>query len=295
MLERGTVSQSAVDEAERDTLDFRQNVQTQENTLNLIPAERQALQAERALQRARLAGARLDLERTTIVAPFDCRVAEVRAERSQYATQGQVLVVADSIGVSEVTAQVPLAKLINLVRQGGTVPTDASQVMAKLPDLLSLSAVVRLGGGVDIEWRARFTRVSDTIDPETRTVGVIVAVDDPYRQAIPGVRPPLSKNMYVEVELRGTPRPGQIVIPRAALHERRVYVVGAEDRLAMRDVEIAFFQADFAVIKRGLAAGERVVVSDPIPAIEGMLLEAIDDGAARDRLIAAAEGEGRVR
>ena len=126
LLKRGTVSQSAVNEGERDTLGFHQNVQIQENTLNLIPAERQALQAERALQRAQLAGAHLDLERTTIVAPFDCRVAEVRAERSQYATQGQILVAADSIGVSEVTAQVPLAKLINLVRQGGTVPTDAS-------------------------------------------------------------------------------------------------------------------------------------------------------------------------
>ena len=295
LLKRGAVSQAAVDQEERNTLGFRQNVQTLENTLNLIPAERQALAAERALQRAQLRGARLDLERTTIVAPFDCRVAEVRVERSQYVTQGQVLVVADSIGVSEVTAQVPLAKLINLVRRGGTVPADASQMMARLPELLSLSAVVRLGGGVDIEWQARFARVSDTIDPETRTVGVIVAVDNPYRQAIPGVRPPLSKNMYVEVELRGRSRPGQIVIPRAALHQGRVYVVGAGNRLEMRDVKVAFFQANFAVIKRGLTAGERVVVSDPVPAIEGMLLDAVDDGEARARLIAAAEGGGRVR
>jgi len=169
-------------------------------------------------------------------------------------------------------------------------------MMERLPDILALSAVVRLRGGtVNAQWKARFTRISDTIDPKTRTAGVIVAVDDPYRQAIPGVRPPLVKNMFVEVELRGKPRPGQVVVPRAALHGRQVYVVTAENRLERRGVAVAFMQTNFASIKSGLKAGERVVISDLIPAVEGMLLDPVMDDDAARALIDEAEGRGPVR
>lgn len=296
LLVNKTVAQAAVDEEERNVLARRQTMQSLKNVLNLIPTERQALAAQLALNQAQLEAARLDLERTTITAPFDCRIAEVNVERTQYASQGKVLAVADSIDVSEVAAQVPLGKLINLIPRGGKVPFHAAAIMENLPQLLSLTAVVRLGSGaVNAEWQARFTRISDTIDPKTRTVGIIVAVDDPYRQAVPGVRPPLSKNMFVEVELRGRPRPNQLVAPRAALHGEQVYVVNGENRLEKRAVKIAFEQTNFAVIESGIKAGERIVVSDPIPAIDGMKLEPTNDEQALRALIAEAGGEGTVK
>jgi len=256
LLKKKTVSQAAVDLEERNVLARRQAVQSLKNALNLIPTERQALEAQLTLNQAQLAAAQLDLSRTTITTPFDSRIAEVNVERTQYASQGKVLAVADSIDVSEVAAQAPLDKLINLIPRGGKVPIDVSGIMDKLPELLSLSAVVRLKtGAVNIEWDARFTRISDTIDPQTRTVGIIVAVDKPYSQVVPGVRPPLTKNMFVEVELRGKPRPNQLVVPRAALHDGIVYVVNGENRLEKRKIQVAFAQTNFAVIASGLTAG----------------------------------------
>ncbi len=296
LLKNKTVSQASVDEQERNVLTSRQRVQSLRNKLNMIPAERQTLMAQRALYQAQLETARLDLRRTTIAAPFDCRIAEVNVEKTQYAAQGTVLVVADSIDVSEVVAQLPVGKLISLIPADAELPTRAEAMMERLPEILSLSAVVRLRGGtVDAQWKARFTRISDTIDPKTRTAGVIVAVDDPYRQTIPGVRPPLVKNMFVEVELSGKPRPGQVVVPRAALHGRQVYVVNAETRLERRDVEVAFLQTNFASVKSGLRAGEQVVISDLIPAIDGMLLDPVMDDDAARALIDEAEGRGPVR
>ena len=69
-----------------------------------------------------------------------------------------------------------------------------------LREALGLSATVRLPE-FSLGWEARFARMSDTIDPQTRTVGVIVEVDDPYEGVRPGVRPPLVKEMFVEVEI----------------------------------------------------------------------------------------------
>jgi hypothetical protein len=54
-------------------------------------------------------------------------------------------------------------------------------------------------------------------------------------------------------------------------------------------------QTGFAVIVDGLEAGARIVVSDVVPAIEGMLLDPVPDEAAAERLRAQAEGKGPVR
>ncbi|HER25821.1 MAG TPA: efflux RND transporter periplasmic adaptor subunit, partial [Rhodospirillales bacterium] len=296
LLKRNTISQAAVDQQERTVLVGRQSLQTLKNSLNLMPAERDVLIAQKGQYEAQLSSSRLNLEYTTIVAPFDSRIAEVNVEQTQFAAQGKVLAVVDSIDVAEITAQVPMGRLINLIPPGLELAENTDDIMARLPDLLGISAKVRLrGSSVTAEWPARFTRMNDTIDPDTRTVGVIVAVDDPYRHVVPGVRPPLSKNMFVEVELRGRPRPGQIVVPRSALHGNTVYVVDGENRLRIRPVEVAFSQTDFVVIKKGLAAGDIIVISDPIPAIDGMLLAPQVDPESRAALVAQAEGAGAVR
>ena len=101
--------------------------------------------------------------------------------------------------------------------------------------------------------------------------------------------------MFVEVELRGKPRHEVLVVPRSSLHGHRIYVVTPENRLEVRKVGIAFMQTGFAVISEGLKAGDKIVVSDPIPAIEGMLLNPVDDKMTAQTLQSEAIGEGSVK
>jgi hypothetical protein len=58
---------------------------------------------------------------------------------------------------------------------------------------------------------------------------------------------------------------------------------------------VAFTQSDFAVIREGLTTGEQVVVSDVMPAVEGMLLAPQEDVAIRERLIVQVAGLTEVR
>ena len=87
------------------------------------------------------------------------------------------------------------------------------------------------------------------------------------------MRPPLVKGMFVEVEISGRPTTDRIVIPRSAVHEGRVYTVDKDNRLRIRPVEVLAEQGGEAVIESGLEMGERVVLSDLSPAIDGMLLK----------------------
>ena len=296
LVKQGTISQAAVDQEERAVLVGEQAVQHLRNSMNLLPAERSVLEATRDQLRAQLETARRNLARTTIVAPFNCRIAEVNVEKAQFAIQGKVLVVADSLDVAEVTAQVPIGNLLTLLPPDLDLPLEPGVPMSRLREVAGLEAIVRLRTGRgDNEWAARFDRMSDTVDRRTRTVGVIVAVDDPYRQASPGQRPPLVKNMYVEVEVRGRPRPGAVVIPRDALYGREVRIAGPDDRLRVREVEVDFVQTNFVVVASGLEAGERVVVSDLPFAADGMRLAPVEDEEVLAALVAEAVGDTPVQ
>ena len=296
LVRAGTISQAAVDQEERAVLIGEQALQNLRNAMNLLPAERAVLEATRDQLKAQLEIAQRNLSRTTIVAPFHCRIAEVNVERAQFAAQGKILVVADSLDVAEVNAQVPIGTVLTLLPPDLHLPVEVDSVMPRFREVAGLTAVVRLRTGRDeTEWPARFSRISDTVDPRTRTVGVIVAVDDPYLQAGSSQRPPLVKNMYVEVEVRGRPRPGAVVIPRGALHGSRVRTVGSDDRLHLREVEVDFAQTNFVVVGSGLEAGERVVVSDLAFAVEGMLLVPAADDEALAALVAEAIGTTPVQ
>jgi hypothetical protein len=98
--------------------------------------------------------------------------------------------------------------------------------------------------------------------------------------------------MYCEVELRGKVRESHLVIPRSALHNSEVYLLDADNRLQRRAVELDFAQSNFLCLKSGLNEGDTLVVSDPTPAIEGMLVEPVVDNHVLQALIQEATGEG---
>jgi len=301
LIANGNISQLSVDQAETTGLTQRQKVQDLENQLALLPAERRVLEASLALSQSQLAEAETDLARTEIRLPFDARIAEIAAEQDQYVAIGQTMTVADSIDVAEVTAQMGIDRLVSLIDGEIDLSTLTAQQLSTLPSAWGLQATVRLRiGELEASWAGRFDRISDTIDPQTRTLGLIIAVEEPYRQALPGRRPPLAKNMFVEVEIRGQPRDGVIVVPRVAVHrgpagEPVVYVAGLDDRLAFRPIESGPAQDDFMIVQSGLEPGDRVIVTDLIPAIEGMLLAPTLDTVLATRLLAEAGGELAVR
>lgn len=294
----GTVSRSEVDTAERQVLSQQNKVQHIITTLNSLPAEHKALQAKIEASRSLLQEAKLDLEKTEITAPFDCRITTVNIEKGQAVNMGQVLVRADSMNMSEAVAQMPLYLFRNVVKRSVSPPTmvrggklDADAVR----EFMDMHAVIRLSMNNDhVTWTGRVSRLNDSIDPDTRTLAVYVAVDEPYLQVEPGKKPPLLPNMFCEVELQGETLPPSIVVPRSAVRNGKVHVV-SDNRLSIRPVEVDFSQGDMSVLVQGLEEGEIVVLSDLVPAIEGMLIKPVKDPDTEARLAAEASGAGAVR
>jgi RND family efflux transporter MFP subunit len=294
LVGKGSVSRSDLESEERALLAQQQSVQNQKNVLNLVPSQKASLEAQLARQQAQLSSTRRDLAHTEVQLPFAGRIAEINVEKDQYVREGEVLAIADGMAMAEVEVQIPIERMSSLLHSGQVVDI-LDFAYRELQEQLGLKAVVRLKeGNLSAEWEARFARISDTLDPKTRTIGVIIEVDNPYNNVQPGVRPPLLKGLFVEVVLSGKPRPDSLIVPRSALHDGKIYIANRENRLEIRPVQVELVQPGYAVIGSGLEADERLVVSDLIPAIEGMLLKASEDSRTKDALLGAAgRGSGQ--
>ncbi len=276
---RGAVPQTAVDKAVRQELASRSNVNSLKNQLALNGAERKVLMAQRNI-------ALRDMGYTSIKAPYDVRIGEVSAETGQYVSRGQVLVAAEGIEAVEIAAQIPIGRMAPLMRSDGQPRTTGPMGLEAKVLLRSPTRIV--------EWDARVARVGDRIDPRTQSINVVVVVDQPMEQAAIGQRPPLRRNMFVEVVL-SAPESAGIAIPRNAVRAGTVLVVNAEDKLEKREVQIAYAIDTVAIVAKGLNEGDRLVVTDMDVAIPGKAVKPIEDKELKARLALIALGQDNAK
>lgn len=279
LFKKGVISSSDLEREEKNLLAQQTGVDNLLNTLRLIPSQETALQAQKQSDVSSLSERRLDIEKTVIRAPFNCRISEVNIELNQFAPVGSLLVKAVNISKIEIPVQLSPTEFSNLVSPqiGEESPLFATKLnMDAIRKLIGISATVQVPlFNKKAKWEATFMRTSDAIDLDTGAITVYVAVDQPYEKVIPSERPPLIPNLYTEVELQGSPRDDRFVIPYQAIHSGVVHVIDGENRLRKLKVAVEMVMGDFAVIHNGLPEGSKVVTTDLVPAIEGMLLEPV--------------------
>ena len=225
-----------------------------------------ATKARRAAEGADYQKALLQLARTRLKAPFDGVVSQEQVDIGQYVTPGQPL--ATLYGTDAAEIAVPLAgESLRWIR----VPNFTSESGAGSP------AIVRSNmAGTARQWQAVVVRAEGRIDEKTRMINVVVRVAEPY-----GKRPPLAVGQFVEVAIRGRVVKQAALLPRAALRsDGKVWVVDADNRLAMRPVRVAHQTTEGVVVDEGLTAGDRVVISQLKTATSGMRVRPVPQNKA---------------
>ena len=270
LIESGAVSRSAFDSLQGAFLTATRRVQDLTNALTLLPAQIARLEAEQDALGVQMEEADRDLDRTRIAAPFACQLARVEIETGQYVGRGETLFEVHGLDASEVEARIPLEDLQLLL---DAPQSSGDQTAAE--NLRGRDAVVRVRSGTwSQEWAGQVVRVREQAEQTTRTVGVVVRISWPDAEKRL-TRPPLLAGTFCEVQLSGIPRADQLVVPRVAVRQGRLHVVDPQDRLASREVTSVFHVEDLAVVTGAIAEGERVVISDPTPSVEGMLIRPI--------------------
>lgn len=238
----------------------------------VIAAESSLAAAEAAAQRARW-----NLARTVVRAPFDALVLDRFAEVGQIAAPQTRL-------VSLVAADVFYARV--------SLPT-AHLRWVRAPDAEGRGGAVarvfqEIGNGETIERKGRVVRILGDLEPAGRLARALIEVPGP-------LDPPeraLRLRAYVRVLISGIPVENVIRLPIAALREGGlIWVANGDDRLEIRPVEVLWQDREQFWAARGIAPGERVVVSrigTPIPNLQ-LRVEGGDAEAAPEARGGAAE------
>ncbi len=271
------VAKSTLDAEQQKVLQLEQSVSDLQGQLNTFESRQASARAQINRSSSQVEGQETNLGRTEVVMPFDARISMVGVDAGEFVSVGAALFEAINTDGVEVQAQLPTQSMRELLAafQGQSINLSADGIDAALKSL-NLKAQVRLVEGSDQAiWEGQVMRISESIDPDRRTIGITVAVADPYEGVVLGEKPPLIKGMYVAVDLFAPAFEG-IVLPRNAIHQGRVYLANAQDELEIREVHIAANQGDKVLIAGGLQVGERVIVNDVIPVIAGMPVLAVD-------------------
>lgn len=275
LLNNGTISQASLDQEEQQVLQLRQEKQSRQQQLETLPSQIEVASARINQNEARVVEQEEKLARTTITMPFTARIAAVHVDEAEYINQGGRLFDAHSVDAVEITTRLSIGSLQNLV--AGMQEFDEDRELntpGELLQNLGVQAEVVLPDRVyDARWKGEVLRIGESQDMETRTIAMVVRVEDPYGQIVAGKRPPLLKGMYVTVNLVSSPIQS-LVVPRHAVHDGKLYVALPDGTLSLRDVEVVA-QDDIAVVSAGLREGERVIVTDLIPAVDGMKIEPV--------------------
>jgi multidrug efflux pump subunit AcrA (membrane-fusion protein) len=277
LLTNGYISVSDLEKEERIFLGHQTTVKNLMNKLDLIPSQKKALLAQKKSGESTVTQRKLDIAKTEIRAPFDCRLVNVNIELYQFAAAGTVLAEAESIDRAEIPVSLTPKSLLTLL------PREYGDNIVQMLDMetvrraIGITAKVRLpmDDELQIEWDGSFSRTSESLDPKTGALTIYITVDNPYDNVIPGKRPPLITNMYVEVELKGRLLQDRFIVPRSTIHDSKVYICTPENRLKIKSVDVEFYMGDVAVLSEGLQQGENLVLTDLVPAIEGMLLKPV--------------------
>jgi len=271
LRQKNLTSQSDVDQQEQSALSQRKLVLDIENQIGLMPDEKKVAEALVKVSAAKVEEAQRSLDKTVITLPMDLRISQVDIEQDQVVNLQQTMFVAHGIKVMEVEAQLSIHDMRTLASSIGEFSRDESGIPR--PDMTFVKAEIALSSGnLHATWPARVSRISETVDPSQATAGVILEIQQDYRDLSPSSTPPLVNGMFVRANIEGQENPSW-VIPERALHGDKIYIKDENNTLKIVAVDVLYRRDNQVVIDGELTQGERLVINDLLPAIEGMALK----------------------
>ncbi len=257
LIDRKVIAQSQLDKSEQAYLASQERLQALDNQMALTDPQKEQLIAARDMARVMHQEAKLDLERSSIVAPFEGWVLEKAIEVGQYVNIGQQLGKIYSAGQLDIEVRIPTKDL-------KWFPEDMGQETPLLADVVFKNA------GNEHIWRGRVARIKAMMDERTRTLPMVIEIDETPATERPqnpfGLRP----GMFVTVRIKGKKIQNVFVLPRYLIYPGDVVYTVKDDTLKSNRVKILRGYKDTVIIGDGLSEGAFIVKSPLSSPMDGM-------------------------
>ncbi|QDE32438.1 efflux RND transporter periplasmic adaptor subunit [Shewanella polaris] len=193
---------------------------------------------------AALARAQRNLARTVIRAPFDGIIKARNVDLGQYVTLGTNLGELYDTSIAEI--RLPLANEDLAYLESVDNPETGVTLTALL-------------AGKQVSWKGNIVRSENVIDEETRMVYLVAEIRDPYlRKNKTEGQLPLKYGSFVNAIITGRTVNDVVKLPRHVVRNGQVAVVGADNIIEIRPVNIIRSDIDTIYIQGSFKANERV-------------------------------------
>jgi RND family efflux transporter MFP subunit len=259
LIDRKVIAQSTLDKAEQQYLASRQRLQTLENQLALTGPQKEQLLAQRDLTKVLFQEAQLDLERSGSIALFDGWVLEKTVEVGQHVNVGQNMGRIYSAGQLDIEVRIP-------VKDFKWFPADLNQDTAVETDIIFET------DGAQRTWNGRVSRIKAEMDERTRTLPMVVEVDEASGAAEDQGSLRLRPGMFVRVRIKGKVVDQAFVLPRHVVYPGDIVYTFKDNRLMIKPVSVLRAYKDSVIVSQGLAEGDQIIKTPLSAATDGMLL-----------------------
>ncbi len=236
----------------------------------------ESVESEVASARAAVDQAELELQRTTITAPFNAHILNRNVNIGSQVAPGDNLGRLVGRDAYWVEATVPLSKIRWL-----TFPENQKEKGSKV------SIRNRTAWQPDEHRTGYLHEMVGTLEEETRMARVLITVPDPlaYR-ADNKNQPSLMIGSFVEASIHTNPLPNVVRVNRDYLRKDETVWVMEEGKLRIRDVDIEFRDEQYAYISEGLKDRDRVVTTNLSTVTDGadLRLRKNNESAQQDTL-----------
>ncbi|MHA7776305.1 efflux RND transporter periplasmic adaptor subunit [Roseibium sp. M-1] len=232
LIENRTISQSVLDQRQNAYAEAQANLRT---------------------AKAALRAARLELGYTKVLAPVSGRVGKIEITVGNLVAAGSA-----SPALTTLVSVDPIYASFNASED------LVSRVLAELPDtknavppLEMIPVEIETSAAEGHPVKGKLQLVDNQVDASSGTIGVRAVFDNPGGRLIPG--------QFVRIRM-GEPKPeSKILISERAIgtdqDKKYVYVVGTDNKVVYRAVDLGRTAEGARIVNSGLEAGERIVVN----------------------------------
>jgi len=213
----------------------------------LAAAQAQVLSAQAALEKAEL-----DLERTKVTAPYAGRILSRSVDLGQVVSSNTQLATIYAIDSVEIRLPIKNKDLsfVNLPEQyRDGAKNQAGSLVKFSSDLV----------GEQI-WQGQLARTEGAIDQNAQQLYVVAKIDDPYKSTASN-QYPIKIGQYIKAQIAGKTVQNALIIPNSTIYQGTYVYVVEGDVLKRKDVTFAWQNANQAMIKTGLKANDKLVVT----------------------------------
>jgi Membrane-fusion protein len=187
--------------------------------------------ASLAAAEALLKKARLDQQRTHILAPYAGRILEQQVDIGQYVSQGTILAEIYSVDYAEI--RLPLS---NEQLQFIDIPELYRGQDQQIPVMPEVTLIANIGLHNN-QWQGRIVRTESAYDTRSRRLSLVAQVDNPYAKTAEN-KPTLKVGQFVEARIKGKLLKNVFIIPRTAIrNSSQLMIVNQQSQLNLRQIE----------------------------------------------------------